>query len=80
VVTGGQIGRLTSENREKLVIRSEAVRCGENYLYVFKAAPLRGTAARRQRRAWPWGGPPTEQCLKPVDLPGRARERGVPSR
>src|SRR5258708_37798906 len=21
-----------------------------------------------------------EQCLKPVDLPGRARERGVPSR
>jgi hypothetical protein len=24
-----------------------------------KAVPLRGTAARRQRRAWPWGGPPT---------------------
>ncbi len=34
--------------REKLVIRSEAVRCGENYLYVFKAAPLRGGRSRQQ--------------------------------
>jgi hypothetical protein len=53
---------------------------GENYLYVLSRRRLTAPLARRQRRAQPWGGPPSARRAEAADTPDQGGSCGTADR
>ena len=81
---GGHTEWYSAGQRELHIDEAVAIRPSGRICQCGKPHWHRGRVVLGQQSLW--GSrirPPVliwEQCLKPVDLPGRARERGVPSR